>query len=97
MDSLHRLAEVREDLEEIRDNIKAILEKDELRVIDWDLEDILKMVNLMLELRQGKPNRRKIRRIRDWVEALREYMDDLREEITNIKEDLKEMLEADSI
>ena len=95
MTSLHRLAQIREDLEEIRDNIKAILTRDDLRVINWELEDMLKIVNLMLELKLGKPNRKKLIAIRDQIEAIREYLDDLREEIVNMKEDLKEMLEGD--
>ena len=95
MTSLHRLAQIREDLEEIRDNIKAILTRDDLRVINWELEDMLKIVNLMLELKLGKPNRKKLIAIRDQIEAIREYLDDLREEIVNMKEDLKQMLEGD--
>jgi chromosome segregation ATPase len=95
MTSLHRLAQIREDLEEIRDNIQAILQRDDLRVIDWDLEDMLKIVNIMLEGKIGKPNRKKLITIRDRIEALREYLDDLRQEITNMREDLREMMEGE--
>ena len=95
MTSLQKLAQIREDLEEIRDNIKDILTKDNLRVIDWELEDMLKIVNLMLEMKLGKPNRKKLIAIRNRIEAIREYLDNLREDIVNMKEDLKEMLESD--
>jgi len=95
MVSPQRLAQIREDLEEIKANIEAILTRDDLRVINWELEDMLKIVNLMLELKLGKPNRKKLIAIRDQIEAIREYLDDLREEIVNMKEDLKEMLEGD--
>ena len=95
MTSLHRLAQIREDLEEIKANIEAILTRDDLRVINWELEDMLKIVNIMLELKLGKPNRKKLIGIRDQIEAIREYLDDLREEIVNMKEELKQMLEAD--
>ena len=95
MTSLHRLAQIREDLEEIKANIEAILTRDDLRVINWELEDMLKIVNLMLELKLGKPNRKRLAYIRDQMEAIREYLDDLREEISNMKEDLKQMLEGD--
>jgi hypothetical protein len=97
MTSLQRQDQIRECLEEIRDNIKAILTRDDLRVIDWDLEDMLKMVNIMLEVRMGRPNRRKLITIRDRIEAIREYLDDLRQEITNMREDLREMMEGDEL
>jgi chromosome segregation ATPase len=95
MTSLHKLAQIREDLEEIRDNINTILQRDDLRVIDWELEDMLKMVNIMLELKLGKPNKKRLAEIRDRIEAIQEQLDELRQEIVNMKEDLKEMLEGD--
>jgi chromosome segregation ATPase len=95
MTNLHRLAQIREDLEEIRDNIQAILQRDDLRIIDWELEDMLKMVNIMLEGKIGKPNKKRLAEIRDRIEALREDLDDLRQEIINMKEELREMLEGE--
>lgn len=95
MTSLHKQAQIRECLEEIKSNIEAILHRDDLRVIDWELEDMLKIVNLMLELKLGKPNRKRLAEIRDRIEALREDLDDLRQEIVNMKEELKAMLEGD--
>jgi hypothetical protein len=95
--TLHRQAQIREDLEEIRDHIQAILTRDDLRVIDWELENMLKIVNMMLENMAGKPNRRKLARIRDRVEALREQLDDIREEVVNMSEELKAMLEGEQL
>jgi archaellum component FlaC len=95
MTNLHRLAQIREDLEEIRDNIQAILQRDDLRIIDWELEDMLKMVNIMLEGKIGKPNRKVLIRIRDRIEALREELDDIRQEVTTMSEELKALMEEE--
>jgi len=95
MTSLQKLAKIREDLEEIRDNIQAILQRDDLRIIDWELEDMLKMVNIMLEGKIRKPNKKRLAEIRDRIEALREELDDIRQEVVNISEELKAMLEGE--
>jgi regulator of replication initiation timing len=92
MTSLHKLAQIREDLEEIRDHINTILTRDDLRVIDWELESMLKIVNIMLEGKMKKPSRKKLAAIRDRIEALREELDDIRQEVIAMREDLEEML-----
>jgi chromosome segregation ATPase len=94
--SLHKLAQIREDLEEIRHHINVILTRDDLRVIDWELESMLKIVNIMLEGKIGKPNRKKLAAIRDKIEAIRDELDELRQEITNMSQELKTMLEGES-
>jgi chromosome segregation ATPase len=97
MTNLHRLAQIREDLEEIRDNIQAILQRDDLRVIDWELENMLKIVNIMLEGKIERPNKKRLAEIRDRIEALREDLDEIRQEIINMKEELREMLEGEEL
>jgi ElaB/YqjD/DUF883 family membrane-anchored ribosome-binding protein len=95
MTSLTNLLRIREELEEIKSNIEAILTRDDLRVIDWELESMLKTVNIMLEGKIGKPSRKKLAAIRDRIEALREELDDIRQEVVNMSEELKAMLEGE--
>jgi ElaB/YqjD/DUF883 family membrane-anchored ribosome-binding protein len=98
MTDLQTLAKIREDLEEIRDNIQAILQRDDLRVIDWELESMLKIVNILIEGRLdkiGKRERRVLIRIRDKIEALREDLDDIRQQVVDMTQELKAMLEGD--
>jgi len=92
MTSLHKLAQIREDLEEIKDHINVILLRDDLRVIDWELESMLKTVNIMIEGQIKKPSRKRIQRIRDRIEAIQELLDELRQEVIAMREELEYML-----
>jgi ABC-type phosphate transport system auxiliary subunit len=92
MTSLGLLARIREDLEEIRDHINTILTRDDLRIIDYELEAMLKTVNLMIEGKIRKPRRKTIIRIRHRIEAIQEELDSLREEVRLLREKLEEMM-----
>jgi len=75
--------------------LQAIMLRDDLRTIDWELENMLKRVNMMLDNKTAEYNSMRIRRIRDKLEFLNEQLDTIRQDVVNMSEDLREMLEGD--